>query len=134
MVNTQPINFFFSEIEEQEAEPALLLADSLKNYHKEGTGNAAYQHLVKTEEVKEWAKKLSLGSKFVTNWNEYCVPYPIIVCAEALFRVCLLEMFHRHTTLNICMYIHKYMYMNKERKKEREEKVERETRLSDELI
>jgi hypothetical protein len=54
MVDTQPINFFFFYgIDEQEAEPALLLADSLKNFHKEGTGNAAYQHLVRTEEVKE---------------------------------------------------------------------------------
>jgi len=58
---------------------------------------------------KSEQEKLSLGSKFVANWNEYCVPYPIIVRAEALFRVWLLEMFHRHTTLNICMYIHKYM-------------------------
>ena len=46
MVDTQPINFFFSEIDEQEAEPALLLPDSLNNYHKEGTGNAASQHWV----------------------------------------------------------------------------------------
>jgi hypothetical protein len=60
-VDTQPINFFFSYgIDEQEAEPALLLADSLKKFHKEGTGNAAYQHLVQSEEVKEWVKKLSL--------------------------------------------------------------------------
>ena len=72
-----------------------------------------------TEEVKECAKKLSLGSKFLTNWSEYCVPYPIIVCAEALVRVWLLEMLLRHTTLNICMYIHKYMYINNEREREK---------------
>jgi hypothetical protein len=41
------------EIDEQETEPVLVLADCLKNYHNEGTGNAAYQHLVLTEEVRE---------------------------------------------------------------------------------
>ncbi len=45
------------------------------------------------------------------------MPYPIIVCAEALLRVWFLEMFLCHTTLNIWMYIHKYMYINKRRKK-----------------
>jgi hypothetical protein len=37
-------------------------------------------------------------------------------------------MFLRHTTLNICMYIHKYMYINNERmrgKKKRERESER---------
>jgi hypothetical protein len=54
--------------------------------------------------------------------SEYCVPYPIIVCAEALVRVWLLEMLLRHTTLNICMYIHKHMYINNEREKKRRER------------
>jgi hypothetical protein len=48
---------FFYEIDEQEAEPALLLLccllTSFTNFHKEGTGNAAYQHLVLPEELKE---------------------------------------------------------------------------------
>ena len=44
------INFFdFYEIDEQEAEHVL----SLKNYHKEGTGNADYQHWLLLEELKE---------------------------------------------------------------------------------
>ena len=50
MVNKHPINFqIFYEIDEQEAEHA----ESLKNYHKEGTGNADDQHGVLLEEVKE---------------------------------------------------------------------------------
>ncbi len=77
---------------------------------------------------KSEQEKLSLGSKFVTNWNEYCVPYPIIVCAEALFRVWLPEMLQRHTTLNICMYIHKYMYINKAKSRERERESEKRAR------
>ncbi len=50
MVNEHPINFkIFYESDEQEAEHA----ESLKNYHKEGTGNADDQHGVLLEEVKE---------------------------------------------------------------------------------
>ncbi len=71
---------------------------------------------------------MSLGSKFVTNWNEYCVPYPIIVCAEALFRVWVPEVLQRHTTLNICTYIHKSMYINKEKSRERERESEKRAR------
>ncbi len=77
---------------------------------------------------KSEQEKLSLWRKFVTNWNEYCVPYPIIVCAEALFRVWLPEMLQSHTTLNICMYIHKYMYINKEKSRERERESEKRAR------
>ena len=35
----------------------------INNYHKEGTGVAAYQHWALLEDVKEWAKKLSCFSK-----------------------------------------------------------------------
>ncbi len=79
-----------------------MLNPSKTNYHKEGTGNADDQHWV--------------------------LPYPIIVCGEALLRVWLQEMFLRHTALHICMYIHKYIYIYKERNKiERESRVERES-------
>jgi hypothetical protein len=51
MANKHPIYFYtFYEIDEQEAEHS----ESLKtNYHKEGTGNADFQHCVLLEEVKE---------------------------------------------------------------------------------
>jgi hypothetical protein len=49
-LRNQHINFFVSsKIDEQEAEHAL----SVKNYQKEGTGDAAYQHWVLLEQVKE---------------------------------------------------------------------------------
>ena len=67
MVNKHPINFYiFYEIDEQEAEHA----ESLKNYHKEGTGTADYQHWALLEEVNVWAKKLSLVSRFFQNGSE----------------------------------------------------------------
>jgi hypothetical protein len=51
MVKKHPINsYIFYESDEQEAEHA----EPLKtNYHKEGTGNADFQHWVLLEEVKE---------------------------------------------------------------------------------
>ena len=70
--------------------------------------------------------RFGLVCKFVTNSSEYCVPYPIIVCAEALVGVGLLEMLLRHTTLNICMYIHKCMHINKRERKKRERGKSRE--------
>jgi hypothetical protein len=46
-VRNQLINFYvFYEVGQQEAEHAL----SLNNYHKAGTGDAAYQHWVLLEE------------------------------------------------------------------------------------
>ena len=49
-INKHPINFYiFYEIDEQGAEHAY----SLKNYHKEGQGNADYQYWVLLQEVKE---------------------------------------------------------------------------------
>ncbi len=47
-----------------------MLTPSKTNYHKEGTGNSDDQHWVLLEEDKERAKKLSLGSKCVTNWSD----------------------------------------------------------------
>ena len=53
MANKHPINvYIFYEIDEQEAEQSML-NPSKTNYHKEGTGNADFQHCVLLEEVKE---------------------------------------------------------------------------------
>jgi hypothetical protein len=50
-----------------------------------------------------------------------CVPYPVIVCGEALVRVWLQEMLLRHTTLHICMYIPSIgTFIKRERERERE--------------
>ncbi len=51
MVNKHPINFYiFYEIDELYKS---MLNPSKTNYHKEGTGNADFQHFVLLEEVKE---------------------------------------------------------------------------------